>query len=200
MPTARVYLNIGQTFYNAAPLPDTTDFSELIDTVAKRKRIYYRKGKEISLLNWRGGPSRRKTRAYIIRETNSLIHQLGRFQCQDENMLTRTSQMQLKELERALHCRGKGIRISGYALLIFYVIYGMIRDGTNSQDDMILQQLADYIKTLVGRYYQYNQTDRVARFLLASYDPVSRVFLDRQAALPSTGDFPAIPRKQVINW
>lgn len=199
MPTARVYLNIGQTFYTEAPLPDAPDFPSLIETVAKCKRKYYRKGKEISLLNWRGGPSCRKTRAYIVRETNSLIHQLGRFQCQDENMLTRTSQMQLKELERAIHCRRRGGRISGYALLILYVIYRMIRDSTNNQDDMILQQLADYINTLVGRYYQYNQADRVAHFLLTSYMPVSRAFLDRQAVLPNVESFPAIPKKQVIN-
>ena len=126
MPTARVYLNIGQTFYNEESLPDIPDFCELIDTIAKCQKNYYRKGKKISLLNWRGHPSRHKTRAYIVREANSLIHQLRQFQCRDENMYTRTSQLQLKELERAFRCQGKGGRISGYALLILYVIYRII--------------------------------------------------------------------------
>lgn len=199
MCTPRVYLNIGQTFYNEAPLPAAPDFLGLIDMVAKSKKKYDRKGKEVSLLNWMGCPSHRKTRAFIVQEANKLIHQLGQFQSEHENMYKRTSQIQIRELEGACRCRRKGGRISGYALLILYIIYKIIRDNTDSQDDILLQKLADYISALAERYYQYNQTDEIARFLLASYWPVSRVFQSREAVLPTAEDFPAIPRTHVGN-
>lgn len=199
MKCPRVYVNIGRTYYDETTLPAPPNFVDLIDKVAYCKKKYTCKGHEVKLINWRGRPSRHRTKKYIVRETNKLIHRMQRFQCDDENMAARASPLQIKNLETACHYGAEEGRISGYALVILYVIYRIIRDVTTAQDDTVLQQTANYINALVERYYEYNRADRVAHFLVESYDPVSRTFLNRDQNMPGALDFPPIPRERVVN-